>query len=62
LFITLVITLVTLVISHLQYGVTSWGNAATKYLKKIEVQQNYIVKIVTKAPFLKLKLLQFTNN
>jgi len=51
-----------IVYSHLQYGVTSWGNAAAKYLKTIEVQQNYIVKIVTKAPFLKLNLPQFTNN
>jgi len=48
--------------SHLQYGVTSWGNAVAKYLKKIEVQQNYIIKIIIKAPFFKLKLLQFTNN
>jgi len=45
-----------IVYSHLQYGITSWGNAAAKYLKKIEVQQSYIVKIVTKAPFFKTKV------
>jgi len=32
------------------------GNAAVNYLKKIEIQQNYIVKIVTKAPFFKTKV------
>ena len=34
--------------SHLLYGITAWGGAAAKYLNKIKVQQNLIVKIITK--------------
>ena len=34
--------------SYLQYGVTSWGNAASKYTQKIQVHQNYISKIIKK--------------
>ena len=43
------------VYSHLQYGLTSWGNTFAKYLKKIEVKQNLIVKILAHAPFLRTK-------
>ena len=35
------------VYSHLQYGVSTWGYSAAKYINKIQVQQNYIVKIIT---------------
>ena len=31
-----------LVYPYLYYGVTSWGNTATKYTKTIQIQQNYI--------------------
>ena len=41
---------------HLQYGITSWGNTSAKYLKKIEVKQNLIVKILAHAPFLRTKV------
>ena len=41
---------------HLQYGITSWGNTSAKYLKKIEVQQNLIIKILAHAPFLRTKV------
>ena len=58
------------VYSYLQYGVTTWGNSAAKYVNKIQTQQNYIVKIMTKSSFyktklkplyLKLKLLNMSN-
>ena len=45
-----------IVYSYLQYGVTSWGNAASKYTTRIQIQQNYIVKILTKTPFFRKKL------
>ena len=44
------------VYSHLQYGITSRGNTSAKYLKKIEVKQNLIVKILAHAPFLRTKV------
>ena len=44
-----------IVYSYLRYGVTSWGNAASKYTR-IQIQQNYIVKISTKTPFFRKKL------
>ena len=44
--------------SHLQYGrlVSTWGHSAAKYINKIQVQQNHIVKIITKSSFFKTKL------
>ena len=42
--------------SHLQYGITTWGNSAVKYVNKIQVQQNCIVKTITKSSFFKTKL------
>ena len=42
--------------SRLQYGITTWGNSAAKYVNKIQVQQNYIVKIITKTLFFKTKV------
>ena len=59
------------VYSRLQYGVPSWENSAAKYINKIQVQQNYIIKIISKAPFYKTKplslyheskLLKLNNN
>ena len=44
-----------IVYSYLQYGVTSWGNAASKYTTRIQIQQNYFVKILTKTPFFRKK-------
>ena len=51
-----------IVYSYLQYGVTSWGNAASKYTTRIQIQQNYIVKILTKTPFFRKKLLPIYSN
>ena len=48
--------------SYLQYGVTSWGNAASKHIQKNQVQQNYIIKIITKPSFFKTKLLPIYSN
>ena len=38
------------------YGVTSWGNTAAKYTDRIQIEQNSIVKIITKLPFIKTKI------
>ena len=43
--------------SYLQYGLTSWGNAASKHTQKIQVHENYLIKIITKSPFFKTKYL-----
>ena len=40
----------------MQYRITSWGNTSAKYLKKIEVKQNLIVKILAHALFLRTKV------
>ena len=45
---------------YLQYGVTSWGNAS-KYTTRIQIQQNYIVKILTKSPFLEKNFYRSTQ-
>ena len=45
-----------LVYPYLYYGVTSWGNIATKYAKTIQIQQNYIVKIINNSTSFKTKL------
>ena len=44
---------------HLHYGITSWGNSASKYITKVQVQQNFIPKIMNKTSFFKTKT--FTN-
>ena len=46
-----------LVYPYLYYGVTSWGNTATKYAKTIQIQQNYIVKIINNSTSFKTKLM-----
>ena len=55
---------------YLQYEVTCWGNTAVKHLRKVEVLQNLIVKIITCTSFFivklsslyeELKLLKFAN-
>ena len=51
-----------IVYSYLQYGVTSWGNAASKYTTRIQIQQNYIAKILTQTPFFRKKLLPIYSN
>ena len=43
--------------SYLQYAVTSWGNAAWKCLKKLQVKQNDIIRIITNKPRFKTKLI-----
>ena len=45
-----------IVYRHLYYGVTSWGNTAAKYTDRIQIEQNSIVKIITKLPFIKTKI------
>ena len=42
--------------SHLQYGISAWGNSAARCINKIQVQQNFIVKIITKSSFFKTEL------
>ena len=32
-----------IVYSHLQYGITTQGNSAAKYINKIQVQKNYCI-------------------
>ena len=49
-----------IVYPHLQHAVTSWRNISAKYLTKIEVQQNLLVKIMTHAPFLRIKVVPFS--
>ena len=36
---------------HLHNRITSWGNSASKYITKVEVQQNFILKIMPKTSF-----------
>ena len=36
---------------HLHHGITSWGDSASKYISKVQVQQNLILKIMTKTFF-----------
>ena len=45
-----------IVYSHLQYGISIWGHSTAKYINKIQVQQNHIVKIITKSSFIRTKL------
>ena len=42
--------------SDLQYGIATWGNSAAKFVNKIQVQQNCIVKTITKTSFFETKL------
>ena len=44
------------------YGVTSWGSAAAKYTHRIPIEENYIVKVITKLPFVKTKIAHLTKN
>ena len=46
---------------HLYYGVTSWNNTAAKYTDRIQIEQNSIVKIITKSPFTKTKISPLYN-
>ena len=34
---------------HITYSITTWGSATNKYIKKIQVQQNRIVRILSKC-------------
>ena len=43
------------IIAYLYYGVTSCGSAAAKYTHRIQIEQNYIVKVITKLPCVKTK-------
>ena len=36
-----------LVVSHLQYGISSWGSASTYLLKTIKTMQNEIIRLIT---------------
>ena len=38
-----------IVYSHFQYGIINWGSAAATYLKRLQVSQNKIVKIITRT-------------
>ena len=46
-----------LVYSHFHYGMSTLGNAARKYITKLQVQQNCILTILTKSSFIWTKLL-----
>ena len=41
---------------HLHYGITSWGNSASKYISNVQVQQNLDLKITSKTSFFKTRL------
>ena len=41
---------------ELRYAIAAWGGAAAKYLNKIKVQQNLMVKIITKVSLFKTKV------
>ena len=41
---------------HLQYGITTWGNATKKCLSKVQVMQNRLIEIMTKSNHRKTKL------
>ena len=41
---------------HLHYGITSQENSASKYITNVQVQQNLILKIMTKTSFFKTRL------
>ena len=41
---------------YIHYGITSWGNSAAKFVTQIQIQQNYIVKIVNCVTSLKTRL------
>ena len=45
-----------IVYPRLYYGVTLWGNTAAKYTDRIQIEQNSIVKIIIKLPFIKTKI------
>ena len=45
-----------IVYPYLYNGVTSWGSAASKYTHRIQIEQKYIVKVITKLPFVKKKI------
>ena len=51
-----------IVSSHLQYGITAWGNAAAKFIDKLQIQQNYIMKIMTGSSFFEQNFFQSTAN
>ena len=42
---------------YLYYGVTTWGNTVTKYTKNIQIQLNYVVKVINSSSSFKTKLL-----
>ena len=45
-----------IVYPYLYYDVKSWDSAAAKYTHRIQIEQNYIVKVITKLPFVKTKI------
>ena len=45
-----------IVYSRLQSGVTTLGNSAAKFVERIQIQQNYIIKVMTKSSSIKTKL------
>ena len=45
-----------LVYPYLQYSVMTWGNTTAKCLNKIQTQQNYLIKIMSNTPVIKIKL------
>ena len=46
---------------HLLYRILNWGNAAKRYLNVIQVQQNKIIKILTKSSTLRFRLAPLHN-
>ena len=45
----------------MHFDTTVWGGAAAKYLNKIKVQHNLIVKIMTKVSIYQTKILPIYN-
>ena len=54
---SLVMAYHSIVQGYLQYAVTSWGNTAWKSLRKLQIKQNDIIRIITNKTRFKTKLL-----
>ena len=47
---------------HLQYAITSWGKAPVTYINRAQVQQNRLIRILSKTYKQKEKLSSLYSN